>query len=326
MYPLVTPHVLRILAIEPFTLGLTFIRIGYQALLLHYKRRLDTFVRPEPRAINADFEKVFENGVLKGNNVQRGASGDLGTGGGVQWQSESSLESLARSIVERFIEARAQDLNMRVDLVSSNPAFPTRSFPSRVLQERKSNEADLTIAYRSAAAFTYILSSPSAMHTLLVARDAEHSLAVSDDFLFLKLFSPEGGKPTFIQNLLQRMRCSPIPRSLLPSPSPASLSKASLLLSVPEVHPLDAYPSSSFTSNLMILFILISQYILDCIGRWWCSISMTRFVPGDNPWDMWGRAESAWSKRSERGQMFGPGDDFGAPRYEVDWTGSVYRP
>ncbi|KAI5119353.1 hypothetical protein M0805_004030, partial [Coniferiporia weirii] len=124
--PLTSYGLLAALAHQPLTLLLTFPRIAYEAARLHYRRRLDVYARPEPRAVAPALEDLFSE---KRNAVQRGADDALGVGGGVGWQSEGALDRYARRLTERFFDQRARELGLRITLVSTDPVYGRREFP-----------------------------------------------------------------------------------------------------------------------------------------------------------------------------------------------------
>ncbi|PAV15777.1 hypothetical protein PNOK_0863500 [Pyrrhoderma noxium] len=328
--PLTPQSVLRAISLEPFTLALTFIRIGHQAILLHYKRRLDTYVRPEPRAIDEKLESLFEEDVIGMNRVQRRQGYKLGIGGGIKWQEEGLCERYARRVVERFINFRSYELGVRVNIHSTNPTDRIQSFPiltkpdldsKGVKSKSIGTEPDLNIMYRTPNAFLLMLLAPSPELALLLGRDAEHTLFVSDDELFVKLFTVEKTKPTpatFIQRFLQYVRCAPIPEALLSSsiPQPGE-SGSTLEYQIPHVHPLDLHlrSPSLYTSdindtdtnthnqmlnNITTLLVITLQISLTILEKWWSTFSGTRFVPGGDPWGAWDRAISSYSNSSSR--------------------------
>ena len=328
---LLTPQsVLRAISLEPFALALTFVRIGHQAILLHYKRRLDTYVRPEPRAIDEKLESLFEEDVIGMHRVQRRQGYKLGIGGGIKWQEEGLYERYARRVVERFINFRSYELGVRVNIHSTNPTDRIRSFPiltkpdldsKGVKSKSIGTEPELNIMYRTPNAFLLMLLAPSPELALLLGKDAEHTLFVSDDKLFVKLFTVERTKPipaTFIQRFLQYIRCAPIPEALRSSSTsqPGETGSASEY-QIPQVHPLDLHlrlPSLYTSSiddtdtnmhnqtlnNITTLLVITLQISLTILEKWWSTFSGTRFVPGGDPWGAWDRALSSYSNPSSR--------------------------
>ncbi|KAL5478819.1 hypothetical protein ACEPAI_2096 [Sanghuangporus weigelae] len=324
--PLNTHNLLAALAKYPFTLLLSFPRIVWQAFHLHYALKLDVYARPEPRAVDAALESLlFSEGLVKDtevrvvrNDVQR-KDGELGVGGGLGWQPEGLLERFARRRVERFLRIRASEAGVKVRLVSTNPGYGTKVYVLTSSATTTECEQELTILTRSARAFLLILASPSLAHALLLVRDAERLMSVSDEKLFLEVFSfpssqglksQEGRDNTINTNIvectLQSLRKLPIPNALLHDPE----------LPMPGIHPLDIdidiastdsqrqhhhppqafLPQNSITS-LQTLAVLTAFLALTFLEKALFSVLGARFVRGTEPWGMWERAEGVWTAR-----------------------------
>ncbi|KAL5498301.1 hypothetical protein ACEPAH_2442 [Sanghuangporus vaninii] len=328
--PLNTRNLLAALAKYPFTLLLSFPRIAWQAFHLHYALGLDVYARPEPRAVDPALESSFSE-VLETTEVKDGLKatrtdvqrkdGELGVGGGLGWQPEGLLERFARRRVGRFLRIRAWEAGVKIRLVSTNPGYETQVYapyaPTNTINITTECERELTILTRSARAFMLILASPSPAHALLLARDAECLMSVSDEKLFLEVFSfpyslesksRQDDASTIIytnivQRTLQSLRKLPIPRALLHEPE----------LLIPDIHPLDidipstdphhhhhqhpsqrVFPQNSITS-LQILAVLTAFLMLTYLEKVLFSASGARFVRGTEPWGMWERAESVWT-------------------------------
>lgn len=334
MTPLTSRSLLLVLARQPFALFLSFARIVWHAAILHYGRRLDVYPRPEPRVVPAELEGMLPPDQ---NAVQRasGQDGELGVGGGIGWQPEGMLERYARRRVEAFIERRTQESGITVALEAANPEYGTKYFsgnPDRDNAPGALEEKYLHIAFRSSRFFTILLTCPSAAHALLLGKDAERLFSVSDETLFLTLFSSDAtlavAKPQNILDrlgpwhLAQRKRLGAIPTSLR-GPSPTSVptsASISLKATVPTIHPLDAslsYFPALLSFHVVRLFIWISnaeRVLLTFVGA--------RFVRGTEPWTEWKRAEDAVFKG---GRASGEGDNDETVECPP-WLGSVRRP
>ena len=100
---------------QPFSLFLTFPRIAYEAYYLHYKRSLDVYPRPEPRAVDPDLEYQMP---VKVNPVQSADEG-LGIGGSVGWQKEG--DPVLMTTFETWLKTRAIQTGITVTVQSSDP-------------------------------------------------------------------------------------------------------------------------------------------------------------------------------------------------------------
>ncbi|KAL5520454.1 hypothetical protein ACEPAG_9678 [Sanghuangporus baumii] len=335
-----TPNLLAALAKYPFTLLLSFPRIAWQAFHLHYALRLDVYARPEPRAVDPALEIAFsevseameiKDGLKTMRNEVQRKDGELGVGGGLGWQSEGMLERFARRRVERFLRIRAWETGVKIRLVSTNPGYGNKVYvPYAPTTSAREREQELTILTRSARAFLLILTSPSPAHALLLARDAERLMAVSDEKLFLEVFSLPSSQgfenqarsinnTNSVQRTLQTLRKLAIPHSLLHEPE----------LPIPDIHPLDIdintdsdvvstdsqnqqqhqHPSQSTlpqnintnTNTISILLqtlaVLTAFFAITYLEKALFSILGARFVSGTEPWGMWARAEGVWTAR-----------------------------
>jgi hypothetical protein len=272
--PLTIHSLLSALCRMPFALLLTFPRILYQAKILHYKKRLDVFIRPEPHPVTSDPEAK--------NKI---------AGGGIIWQKESSLERYARKTVEQFLRRRVDDTGITVILVSGNPSVGRQTFAPETKHDAESN-AHLVIHYLSSRFFTVLFQSPSAAHAYLLGSTTEHIFTTSSKSLFLIVFSfgsPQPSRSSYSVSSLtmqQRIRIRSIP---------LSLRRSRLLPSIPAKHSLD---STSFCPQLFSIIMLCGLLFLDNFEKWIFDAVHARVVPGDEPWKKWERAERALTEGS----------------------------
>ncbi|KAL5525136.1 hypothetical protein ACEPAF_9005 [Sanghuangporus sanghuang] len=338
--PLNKRNLLAALVKYPFTLLLSFPRIAWQAFHLHYALKLDVYARPEPRAVDPTLESQFfleevvddTKGKVVCNDVQR-KDGELGVGGGLGWQPEGLLERFARRRVERFLRIRASETGVKIRFVSTNPGYETQvyvpvlpngkgeSVDSEGMgmgMDTKQGERELMILTRSARAFLLILASPSPAHALLLARDAERLLVVSDEKLFLEAFSGRS-RPEFksrddastiintkmVQRTLQSLRKLPIPRALLHEPELLMPDILPLDMSFPSTDPQrhhqhhpsqPVFPQDTITS-LQTLAVITAFLMLTYLAKVLFLALGARFVRGTEPWGMWERAEGVWTAR-----------------------------
>ncbi|KDR78398.1 hypothetical protein GALMADRAFT_224770 [Galerina marginata CBS 339.88] len=254
--PLTTPSLLFALGKAPFGLLLTMSRIVFVAWKLHYQKRLDVFLRPEPLP------------AAQGWGADPAASQVLPVtpAGGVKWLDAGILDNFARNRVELFLRRRVQETGIEVSLVAADP-----SIPPLVFSPDQAASSQLTISYLSARIFTILFMSPSAQHALLLGTETERIFRVSSKDNFLDIFS----SPTVSDhaNWLQRLRSRTIPYSLT--------------LPVPSSHFLDQQNfASAFPSGLVIC----TCQFLDSVEKLVFSIAKARIVAGQEPWKQWDRA------------------------------------
>lgn len=314
--PLTSKYLLLALSRQPFSLFLSFARIVWHAAILHYRRRLDVYVRPEPRAISSKVEKMVP---ADHNKIQPAAYGELGVGGGTGWQLEGLFERYARNIVENFVMRRALEMGIWVTLESTNPAYGRKCFPCDPVQEKTRDATGtpvstnhLHIAFRSPLFFTILLSCPSAAHALLLGVDAERIFSVSDEVLFSSVFSVDDSRPSSVgvRRATQRHRLMAVPQSLRPP--------RSNIKQIPYIHPLDA--SLPFFPALLNFFVVFQLLKIPQLERMLFTFFRARFVPGLEPWAGWTRAEEAVWKRNSSKNNANEGDD------EIPSLGSRRRP
>ncbi|KAF7373585.1 hypothetical protein MSAN_00568900 [Mycena sanguinolenta] len=111
--PLTTPALIFALSRAPFDLFLSFARIVYHARILHYKKRLDVYIRPEP--VPATWTPPNSDPLLP-------------VEGGVRWLDEGPFEKYARRKVEDFLRRRVEETGVSVSLVPANPSPAPRTF------------------------------------------------------------------------------------------------------------------------------------------------------------------------------------------------------
>lgn len=269
--PLTVLSLLSALARAPFTLLATLPRILYVAWILHYKKRLDVFLRPEPFPPR---ENMISNSTPPSNAKLPG---------GVKWQEEGFFESFARHKVERFLRKRTLETDIEVTLVSTNPSVPQRTFSPASTETTRPR---LTITYLSPRLFTIAFLTPSPEHALLLGCDSEKIFRVSSRHLFLETFSSsssETAKPT----QLQRARYHGLPRSLP--------------FHVPSSHYLD---DGTFFDIIHSSLVIRALHFLDWLEEWVFSISHARIVKGHEPWKQWDRAAALFHGDTSTTNLF----------------------
>jgi len=266
--PLSTSALLLALAKAPFSLLLTMPRILFMAWKLHYQKRLDVFLRPEPLPGVKDWTGRMASGALDFvNNVP----------GGVKWLGEGLIDRFARGRVELFLQRRVRDTGIQVRLVAADPSIRERIFSPPVPVS-----AHLTISYLSSRCFTILFLSPSAQHALLLGADTEKIFTVSSPELFLSIFSaPASSK--FHPGILQCARCRALPPSMA--------------LEIPPFHFMD---TNGVIDRLVSGCMIFLHRILDSVERWVFSITHARVVQGQEPWMQWERAAAVLDGNSKQ--------------------------
>ncbi|EPQ55867.1 hypothetical protein GLOTRDRAFT_138622 [Gloeophyllum trabeum ATCC 11539] len=267
--PLTTPAWLFTLASSPFALLLTSPRILYQAWILHYRKRLDVFPRPEPKPATEAWDPDI--------------AFPAGDRGGIGWQPEGPLEKYERKRVEAFLATRATETGVRVTLIPGKPSEPASDFPAHEGAERE----HLKVYYLSPRIFTIIFLCPSAAHALLLGSESEKIFVPSSPELFLSVFNPSSSALHGDQQLSagQQLRLRPIPHAV----------RSSSDLQIPAAHALELHsrglsrlPRTALAiSDLIVLWILLA---LERFEQFTFTALRARFVPGQEPWNAWERA------------------------------------
>ncbi|KAF8192684.1 hypothetical protein K438DRAFT_2134044 [Mycena galopus ATCC 62051] len=285
--PLTTPSLVFALSRAPFDLFLSFARIVYHAWILHYKKRLDVFIRPEP--VPATW--------LAPNS----ASPRLGVEGGVRWLDEGLFERYARGLVEDFLQHRVDQTGVSVSLVPGNPSLPTRTFSPSAPPTSTPSEEDvaiaLTISYLSPRLFTILLLAPSAQHALLLGA-SERIFYASSAPLFHATFAVP---PSSTLRLSRRQRMRSAPLALPPDLH---------LPAIPAQHPLDAH-TPTLLASLVSAAVIWTLLFLDRVEASVFWAARARPALGLEPWKQWERAARVYA-----------GESVGVPE---DPTGSVLR-
>jgi len=279
--PLTEQNLLAALARQPFVLLLSALRILYHAWILHYRKRLAVYVRPEPHpAIGAWGPSETPPDWSEG---QGGAGAGAGAGG-VGWQPEGLLETYARKRTTAFLVQRARETKTRITLISGHPSVPPLTFAPVADDHGQSDDTcqELTIWYLSPRLFTLLFLAPSSAHALLAGYTAERLFVPSSVALFSSIFTPSASsageqsshRPPHI-TLAQRLRTRVLPPTLITAPGYA----------IPPCHPLDAH-----SATLRDAALVGGLLALDRAQEWAYRCVRARFVRGQEPWQVWERA------------------------------------
>ncbi|KAJ7756283.1 hypothetical protein B0H16DRAFT_1539245 [Mycena metata] len=256
--PLTSTSLVFALSRAPFDLFLSFARIVYIAWILHYKKRLDVFIRPEP--LPATWTSPESDPSL--HPIE----------GGVRWLDEGLFEAYSRRHVEEFLRRRVEETGVSVSLVPANPSLVIRAFaPAYPPTDH------LKISYLSPRVFTILLLCPSPQHALLLGT-TERIFFASSDKLFHSTFAPPPTTPTTPTSRRQKMRAAPI-GTLLP-------------LAIPARNALDP---PGLVGALVSVAVIWTLLFLDRVEGWVFRVARARPVKGLEPWKQWERAAMAYA-------------------------------
>jgi hypothetical protein len=194
--------------------------------VLHYRRRLNVYKRPEPKPVRWATAPRTTLALAKG--------------GGIGWQHPTLLERTARHILTTFLARRADALGVAITLQPGDPSEQTQRFAARHdeadgMTEGKTRE--LVISYLSPRLFTLLVlagDATTALHRGRGTTGSVHEFVVSDEALFCEVFDAgtvaggEGGGVTWPARLLR----------LLPQPGPGGYEQGREHKQRPHVHPL----------------------------------------------------------------------------------------
>ncbi|KAA1474186.1 hypothetical protein DENSPDRAFT_823943 [Dentipellis sp. KUC8613] len=263
--PLTIVGLLDALARHPISLLMTTPRILYHAFILHYRRFLAVWRRPEMLPVAPDWGH-FRNRNRLDNDKSRQTKG-----GGIAWQRPTIIENLAADVIYSFIARRAMELDMVVVLQAGDPSIPPREFSHEddVPHPRRT----LTISYLSPRFFTLLLLAPNARTALTLGGPQANragdvfEFIVSDEVLFIELSGERasGGLhpipnlqnfygEAFPSSLLRRLRAS------APQPPIGEVSDHFL-------QPRD------FTEGILLLFLLLA-----CVGAEWLECLLWKYL------------------------------------------------
>ncbi|KAG1732684.1 uncharacterized protein EDB91DRAFT_668529 [Suillus paluster] len=250
--PLTTHNLILCLAANFVALFSTLPRILYQAFILHYRKRLNVFAKPVPYPSIRPSSGVHQSG-------------------GTIWQKESFIEKYFRKRFYSFLQRRCQEVEIVVNLLSGNPSIPLITFSPGL---EASNLRTLTISYTSPQFFIQTFLAPSA-NFMLALGTAEGLFTLSDEELFLEIYSPPSQPNYPLSRLTQHMRTTVLPRDSR--------------VNIPQPHPLTAPSSLAGLSDLLAISTVM---MLDYLEMLVFSAARVRFVKGDEPWlrARWDRA------------------------------------
>jgi Protein of unknown function (DUF1365) len=179
--PFKATTVLAALVTHPFILFLTLPRILYQAAVLHYRRHLNVYKRPEPKPVTWTAAPSSTPALTKG--------------GGIGWQHPTLLERAAQRTVNTFLVRRADTLGVHITLRPGDPSVQTQCFDAHqdgTDETTKDNTRELIISYLSPRFFTLLVlagDAPTALRRGRGTADDVLEFVVSDEALFCEVFN-----------------------------------------------------------------------------------------------------------------------------------------
>ena len=266
--PLTTRNLLTTLSRFPFALFRTLPRIMYQAWLLHYRKWLPIFARPEPIPAPREWD------------IQEPS--ERSYSGGIIYQRPTLLQRYARRRTLAFLAQRCAETGVDIVLLSGDPSTQTWKCHA----QRGANEPPtLRMTYTSPRVFTLFLLAPSAHLFFRTGCKSKTDgqcplLYVSDQDAYMRIFEPgqNGQRLGWIEQTTQRMRSVSIPRDVFSDCTPLC-------------HPLAVLPSSLAIRlmDLLVVSILVMQDWILARVFWMLRV---RFVVETEPWmgDVWRRA------------------------------------
>jgi hypothetical protein len=201
--PFRTHTVLASLALHPFILFLTLPRIFCQAAVLHYRRCLNVYKRPEPKPVR----------WTPASTTSTASAPAHIKGGGIGWQQPTLLERAAQRTARTFLARRAKALGVRIILQPGDPSAETQCFHAH---HDGAGEADgaareLVISYLSPRFFTLLVLADDARTALRWGGGGDvagnvREFVVSDEALFYDVFdvgTARGTDHTWLAGLLR---------------------------------------------------------------------------------------------------------------------------
>lgn len=270
--PLTPGSLLSALLRFPFSLLLTTPRILYQALRLHYSKRLDVFPRPEPFVGAVD-------GIV--NPVETG-----GKVGAVGWQGEGATERMGKERTVAFLRRRVESeefkgRNLEINLVSADTTIPTVTIAST--GGSKTPIEVLTVNFLTPVFYTDLLACPTIALALAVGSSTERRWTTSNDDLFLSLFR-SSSPSSRASRLSQRIRIATMEWGLSFDP----------LRTAPQIPPstLPPHPLDHGDATYTVPRTLASHFLTLKLGYWIFVATNARFVVGTETWGDWSRWSS----------------------------------
>lgn len=211
--------------------------------------------------------------------------------GGIGWQEEGAIETLARHRTIDVLQRRVDELNQQnryVRIVITPADVSQAAIHIKPLAAPKpiSTFEDLTISYLTPVFFTDLLVSPSIPLALAIGSKVERRWTTSNDKLFLHLFHtapPPSLEHVSLPHRLAARGC----QSLLTSQMTWGLSFATAPLAplptIPAHHPLYDTPSISLWWTLFLHVCILR------LGVWVFGLTGARFVQGRETWGEWAR-------------------------------------
>ncbi|KAM0790567.1 hypothetical protein ACM66B_004436 [Microbotryomycetes sp. NB124-2] len=262
--PLTKSTVLGSVTRWPMSLLLTTPRILYQAAILHYRKWLDVFPRPEPFVAIETATSDEVNPVEASHEAKQG---------GVQWQDEGAFTTFARQRTVAFLERRVDEMGVRgrpvkIVLRPANINIDPVTIASTSIVEQFGLVETLEMAYLTPLMFDDLFLCPTPRLALELGSRTEHRWFVNNEQLFLNMFDI-GAAAKVDENVLKmrRLRADVVKWGLSfhkddPVTIPSDIVKAR---DQPLAHPFDDDAESSCARALSLA---TSQFRFVKIGYW----------------------------------------------------------
>ncbi|KAK4057059.1 hypothetical protein OIO90_001959 [Microbotryomycetes sp. JL221] len=283
----------------PASLLLTTPRILFQAAILHYRKWLDVFPRPEPFVAVSDKD---ENAVDQVNPVEFEKDGRAKEGG-VQWQEEGTFSKFARERTIEFLKARVEKMwevegrRIRIDLTPADKTMEPLSLEGKLNKQTNDSPSieKLEMFFWTPLMFDDLFICPTPQLALELGSHTERRWTVNNKALFFDVFSCDctvkaaDGNTSAGTADLRRLRRDVVKWGLSflddsrQSSLPRDLQTASTQLLM---HPYDCDPQSTSSEALKRVR---SQFKMTKFGYWLFVLFRARFVKGTEPWLEWCR-------------------------------------
>ncbi|WWD15608.1 hypothetical protein CI109_100030 [Kwoniella shandongensis] len=288
--------ILAALAKWPFTLFSVTARTFYQAYILHYKKKLALFPRPEPKIAAEGQEGVF-------NPPEKD---DQRLGIVIGRQKEAWTERKARDVIGLWAQGRAEHVGVGLEVNFGNgrermviapkgddrhsngnghgSSNGHRNGHASLHQQKDIESETLRITTSDPNFFTNLLLSPSPQHSLILF--PERLTSVSTTSLFLTLFA---SPPTPSKDFPARQSASIRSRFFLHLYSYSTLAPTPQIPSLNTYHFSDDPTILDWRTRLQITRLLFWTWFGEMADENLLNMLKGRFVPGQEPWLVWDR-------------------------------------
>ncbi|OWZ38945.1 hypothetical protein C349_04180 [Cryptococcus neoformans var. grubii Br795] len=266
----------------PGTLFLVRARTNWQAYILHYRKNLALYPRPEP--INSFSTDMF-------NQPEKD---EHGVGVPLQKSPITSIEKRAQEVVCKWAAGRAEELRVRLEIEFEGDRDNVQLGPQ--------GKETLNIKTADSDFFNDLLITPSPQHFLILAH--ERYTEISNPLLFKEFFSaplaPQADWLSRSTNAIRRRYFVHLySYSHLPPPPSIPPITGELL------HFSDS-TLISFWDRFKVLRVVFWTWYGHNELEWIFGFLRGAFVPGQEAWTVWDRAmRRSWGEDMNAGEMLG---------------------